>query len=308
MVPGACRSLDRIVATGLVFNGSACTMSGTAIYPEKQPDDARQQTREGFQCVGVSVGCRARDRSLGVLDCGFILPWIDSSRAPYFDLTTTFSQVSYWVTQAGGKYGAPLVAAAMLFTLITRCDGTYQHKLRLSVVVVLIAAICAGGGAVLNEDIVKTHLKVSRPNIVWLAGHDGAGPLGMTAEQFYASGDKSMRSQLLSSILNARPQPVPLSPSIAAHWIEETGYSFPSGHAFAAMFFATFLLLLAATYVRPGGLWLFYPLLPWALAVSYSRSILRVHTPMDITIGGLQGLVLALMAWGIARLLLRNSS
>ena len=52
-----------------------------------------------------------------LIPLSFLLPGVDSTRAPYFDLTTTFSQVSYWVTQAGGKYGAPLVAAAMLFTL-----------------------------------------------------------------------------------------------------------------------------------------------------------------------------------------------
>jgi membrane-associated phospholipid phosphatase len=33
---------------------------------------------------------------------------------------------------------------------------------------------------------------------------------------------------------------------------------------------------------------------------------LRVHTPVDITIGGLQGLVLGLMAWAIARMLIRR--
>ena len=236
----------------------------------------------------------------------FLLPYVDSTQEPYFDLTHTFSQLSYWITQSGGKYGAPLIAVAVLLGLITHCDGTYQHKVRLSVVVVLIAAIFAGGGAALNEHIVKTGLKVPRPNIVQLAGYDGSGPLGMSAEQFYASGDKKTRSQLLSKVLNTPPRPVLLSPSIEAHWVEETGFSLPSGHAFAAIFVATFFLMLAATYLSLRRLWLFYALLPWALAVCYSRSILRVHTPMDISIGGLQGLVLGLLAWAVSRMLIRK--
>jgi phosphatidylglycerophosphatase B len=238
----------------------------------------------------------------------FVLPYVDSTRAPYFDLTQTFSQLTYWITQSGGKYGAAVVAVAMLIQLVIFCDSTYRQKMRPGAIVVLIAAICAGGGAALNEDIVKTRLKIPRPNIVWLAGDDGAGPLGMTAEEFYASGDKATRSMLLSNVLNARPRPLLLSPSIEAHWVEETGFSLPSGHAFAAMFFATFFLMLAATYVSFNRLWLFYTLLPWALAVCYSRPILRVHTPMDITIGGLQGLLLGLLAWAVARLLLRKFS
>ena len=238
----------------------------------------------------------------------FVLPYVDSTQAPYFDLTQNFSQLSYWVTQSGSKYGAPIVAVAIMIRLVTYCDSTYRQKIRLSVIVVLIAVICAGGGAALNENIIKTGLKVPRPNIVQLAGDDGSGPLGMTAEQFYASGDKVARGQLLSKVLNTSPRPVPLSPSIEAHWVEETGFSLPSGHAFVAIFFATFFLMLAATYLSLSRLWFFYTLLPWALAVCYSRSILRVHTPMDISIGGLQGLLLGLLAWAVARTLLRRFS
>ena len=72
------------------------------------------------------------------------------------------------------------------------------------------------------------------------------------------------------------------------------------------MFVATFFLMTAATYLTTKRLWMFYALLPWALAVCYSRPILRVHTPIDITVGGLQGLVVGLVAWVIARTLIRR--
>ena len=68
----------------------------------------------------------------------FRLPLVDSTRAPYFDLTGTFSQ------------------------LITRSGITVQRRLKEVSVVVLIAA--------LNEYILKESLKIPRPNIVWLAG------------------------------------------------------------------------------------------------------------------------------------------
>ena len=84
-------------------------------------------------------------------------------------------------------------------------------------------------------------------------------------------------------------------------WIEETGYSFPSGHSFSAMFFATFFLAMGVSHISTKRLRLFYLLLPWALAVCYSRPILRVHTPTDITVGGLEGLVLGFLAFLFVR-------
>ncbi|MEE9356846.1 phosphatase PAP2 family protein [Candidatus Vondammii sp. HM_W22] len=155
-------------------------------------------------------------------------------------------------------------------------------------IIALTAGIFAGGGAIVNEHFLKTYLKVARPNIIWLAGESGSGPLGMTAEQFYEMGDKEARRSPLASVLQQDPKPILLTPSIEAHWVEETGYSFPSGHSFSAIFFATFLLMIGTTYLSIKRLWLFYFLLPWALAVCYSRPILRLHTPAGISIGGLQ--------------------
>ncbi len=104
----------------------------------------------------------------------------------------------------------------------------------------LTAAIFAGGMAAINEHVVKEQLQVPRPNIVWLAGENGSGPLGTAAKEFYEAGDKEARRKPLAKVLSQQLMPVPLSPSIEAHWIEETGYSFPSGYSFSAMFFATF--------------------------------------------------------------------
>jgi hypothetical protein len=142
----------------------------------------------------------------------FLNSQIDSTRAPYFDLTQTFSQVAYWLSESGGKFGAPIVAALMLMLLVTRVGITSQRR-----------------------------------------------------------------------------------------WMEASTMALV-----VAMLFATFLLAISATYLATKRRWLFYALLPWALAVYYSRPILRVHTPTDITIGGLEDLVLGLMAWAIARMLIRR--
>ena len=91
------------------------------------------------------------------------------------------------------------------------------------------------GGAAINKHIVKEQLKIPRPNIIWLEGGNGAGPLRMIPESFYASGKKEARRKHLAKALSRIPRPTLLSSSIEARWIDETGYSFPFGHAFSVM-------------------------------------------------------------------------
>lgn len=106
-------------------------------------------------------------------------------------------------------------------------------------IAILLIALFAGGGAVFNEHLLKSYLKIPRPNITWLASDLGNQALGMSTEEFYIIGDKQDRRKPLASAINQAP--ISLSSAIKPHWIEETGYSFPSGHAFSALFFTTFL-------------------------------------------------------------------
>ena len=239
-----------------------------------------------------------------LLPVTFLFPVLDSTSEPFCDLTSDTATVSYWAAQSGGRIGAPTIGVLMLVLLITRHGMSGARRTLEAALIVIVVAIFAGGGAALNEHGVKEALKIPRPNIVYLAGADGAGPLGMSPEEFYGKGDKEARGELLRKTLETEPPPVKLGPAIRDHWVEETGYSFPSGHAFAAMFFATFFLSVGVSYISTPQRRLFYLLLPWALAVCYSRLTLRVHTPTDITVGGLEGLVLGFGAFLLVRAIL----
>lgn len=236
----------------------------------------------------------------------YFVPVLNSTQSPYIDLTGTLSEVAYILSFSGGKFGAPVIAVIMLLLLVSRKGPSKKRKWQEAVVLISVSLLLAGGGAALNEHIVKNEFKVPRPNIIWLAGESAAGSLGMSAEHFYQLGDKMARRQPLLDVLNQVPAPVLLSESVRSHWVEETGYSFPSGHAFSAMFFASLFLLFAVRYLSSKRQRVFYALLPWALAVCYSRTLLRVHTPTDIFVGGLQGVLLGILAWQIAHRLLQR--
>ena len=241
-----------------------------------------------------------------LLPLSFFLPIVDPTVPPYFDLSQGNADLIYWVSESCGKFGAPIVVLLVLAVLLSRNGIDSVRRRKEACIIALSAGLFAGGGATINEHYIKEKLKVPRPNITWLAGENGSGPLGMTVKEFYGLGNKKARREPLANALLQAPKPILLTTSIEAHWIHETGFSFPSGHSFSAMFFATFLLMIGATYLFTKRLWLFYLLLPWAVAVCYSRLILRVHTPTDISVGGLQGIVIGLFVWSIAQVLIHR--
>lgn len=238
---------------------------------------------------------------------GFFIPISSATSPPYFDLSQSSMDLVYWVSESG-KYGAPVVVLLALTVLVSRHEIDSSRRIKEFTIVALTASALAGGGALANEYFIKAELQVPRPNIVWLAGESGNGPLGMTAEEFYSVGNSEARSASLAEVLQQDTMSILLTSSIKAHWIDETGFSFPSGHSFSAMFIATFLLMLGATCVTTKRFWLLYFLLPWALAVCYSRPVLGVHTPTDVLIGGLQGIVIGILAWKVSVELMRRIS
>jgi hypothetical protein len=54
----------------------------------------------------------------------FVLPLVDSTRAPYFDLTQKISQLAYWLSQSGGKIGSTGdYPSSANFKVIEPCQG-----------------------------------------------------------------------------------------------------------------------------------------------------------------------------------------
>ncbi len=230
--------------------------------------------------------------------CASLLsPKIDPSQLPFPTLSQSGYDFFYWLTQSGGKYAAPAIALLCLILFSLQAKHDKAVKLKRFITFAAIGGAFAYSGAMLNEHVLKEILQVPRPNIVWLAGQDNSGPLGMSPEQFYKTGDKQARRAVLDKALSQLDKSYELTPKITAHWQHEAGYSMPSGHAFSALFFSSLIMLLAVTFLERKNQYFFYLLLPWAALVCYSRLILRVHTPIDITLGSLQGIFVGCIAY-----------
>ena len=233
----------------------------------------------------------------------FYFPVFDGSAAPFFDLDGPLAAVAWWLSLSGSKYGLPVVIAALLVLFATRPGGLLMVRLREALALALGLGVLVGGSAWLNEHVVKPAASVPRPDIQLLAAD---GILKLSPMAFYALGDKAARSRYLDQVLDAPPASLGLSPAVRDHWVKETGYSFPSGHSLSSMLVATAFFALAVLLLPSSRRRWVYVLIPWALAVCYSRAVLRVHAPLDIVSGAVVGMLLGVLTFLVLRRVLAS--
>ena len=218
---------------------------------------------------------------------------------PDIALDTTFADMVVRLTDTGTWPLLAVIALMMVLALTLRPEYEARRRVQEALALALILPIALAGNGLLNEHVVKPAFGVPRPNIVELAENGVLGPEILDAESFYATGDKQARRDVLDDRLTPESTPY-LSPTVRAHWIHETGYSFPSGHATASV---TFAILMAAVGLRWLGGWrrtvAVYAIPLWAIAVVYSRPLLGVHRPIDVIAGTLAGFLWGILSFAI---------
>jgi phosphatidylglycerophosphatase B len=84
-----------------------------------------------------------------------------------------------------------------------------------------------------------------------------------------------------------------IDPRVLQHWVEESGYSFPSGHTFNAFLLGSVLSFSLLQYTSRKWKWLCVLPMVWAFLVGLSRLLLGAHSPWDVSIGAAMGLLIA---------------
>jgi len=200
------------------------------------------------------------------------------------------ASICLFISNTGGTHGVPIITLLFCFIIGFQFKGWRKKTTSISISLILFSLIL-GGFAQLNEHFIKEQLKIPRPNILFLESNY---EFNQTA--FYHYNNKSERRHYLESFLSEESNhPISynnnqISTAVLDHWLYETGYSFPSGHSFNAFLMATlmgYILLFVYTDFRRKLLFL----LPfvWAISIAYSRTVLGVHSAIDISIGALMG-------------------
>ena len=220
-----------------------------------------------------------------------------SAFLPALDLRGVLPRVAVALSDSASWIGMPVLVTVALVLLLSRGGLSLRQGARELAAMVGALLLFLALGAALNEHVVKPSFGVARPDIVELSSR---GLLTMTPEGFYALPDKAARSARLRALLGPSAlERLPMDPVVREHWIAETGFSFPSGHSTASVLVAAFFLCIAITVLRGRRRYFFYALIPWAVSVCWARTVLRVHRPVDITVGALQGALLGFAAFGL---------
>lgn len=197
--------------------------------------------------------------------------------------------LSLGISNSAGIVGTfiGVLVTAILYTLN---EAVWRDKMRvflkailgLSLVIILFAAF--------NEKLTKPLIKASRPSHLYLLKAFERAPL---IDSLYQLNKKervawfSQQATLQKDKLNS------IDDKVLAHWIEEGGYSFPSGHTFNAFLLAMIFAFGIANNNKNTALRsIFYLPFVWATAVGLSRLSLGVHTIYDVMAGATLGIAL----------------
>ncbi len=242
---------------------------------------------------------RTRLRTLTITICLALLTLASTFLFPYgFSAIHEDWAASFWlfISHTGGTLGVPFITLIFCFIISFQFKG-WQKKVLVISLSLFAFSFILGGFARINEYFIKEELKVERPNMLYLKDH-----YGFNTQQFYGYNDKTERKRYLRWFLqqqNTKPVQInnkSLHPKILEHWIDETGYSFPSGHSVNAFLMSTligYILLFIYSDFRRKTLFLL-PFL-WATLVALSRVILGVHSPTDITLGAFMGCAVGIL-------------
>lgn len=195
--------------------------------------------------------------------------------------------IAYFFTTSGGPVGffALLLVTGFFYASSAQ---TRRQKLEVFFKSVVSLALFFGLLAFVNERYTKPILKSQRPSHVYMLNQAG---LNSVIDSLYQL-DKKARGDFFAALLKNNPLKFrQIDPGIQAHWIEEAGFSFPSGHTFNAFLFA--MILSYAIYFnrsKPNWRKFFFVPFVWALLVAVSRVAMGAHTDFDVCAGAALGI------------------
>ena len=195
----------------------------------------------------------------------------------------------YILSASAGKFGtvAIVLFTALCYTIRVETIREKSYTFFKSVVAI---SLFIGVLAFVNEYLTKPLLKEVRPSHQYIVNQL---QLNHQLDSVYQL-SKTDRQQYFELLINNNQQLFNhVDVKVLAHWIEEAGFSFPSGHSFNAYLLATIIAfsLFHATQKKLNK-YFWVPFL-WAFFVALSRVAIGAHNPLDVVAGSLAGFTIA---------------
>jgi len=203
--------------------------------------------------------------------------------------------VAYWATLSAGKTGTLLIVFFASVVYAAR-QSSPKRKAKIFTQLFLVLGGLLAGFAFLNEHVVKPVVKLSRPSHSYMIKQTKSI---MTLDSLYTLEESQRKAYLKGLITSDTLYLKQIDQRVLNHWVDEAGFSFPSGHSFNAYLLGTILAF--GIYEEKQRKWRLLALMPlsWALLVALSRVALGAHTAADVSAGAGIGLLLAFTLLGI---------
>lgn len=215
--------------------------------------------------------------------------WLYYSGFDPCSIGSTGCSIAYGLTQSGGKVGTLFVIVvtsafqvAAFSSMKEKAMGFMRSFLVLSMLLAVLASF--------NEFVVKPALRVARPSHAFILRQSHAD---VTLDSVYSLAEVKRKDLFRRLLATDTAEFRKIDPRVLDHWVDEAGYSFPSGHTFNAFLIGPLLAFsLISSRSRAIRFVCFLPLL-WALSVGVSRVSLGAHSALDVSVGAGMGLFLS---------------
>lgn len=201
------------------------------------------------------------------------------------------TEPAFWLTQSAGKYGTLVLIVGAGYCYATRyptlSERTFSLFRSVTSLVLFLALF-----AFVNEHFTKPMAKAVRPSHRYMLTE--TNHLNLLDSVYMLS--KEDRGSFFALLVENNKEPFSnIDVKVLQHWIEEAGYSFPSGHSFNAFLLATVFAF--SLYTAGRKQFHKYYALPfvWAFLVALSRVVIGAHTPLDVSVGAALGLLISLL-------------
>ncbi|MCE2740338.1 MAG: phosphatase PAP2 family protein [Sphingobacteriales bacterium] len=204
-------------------------------------------------------------------------------------LNNSWTNIAYLLTESAGINGTLLgiFIASFLYTIN---EIGYRKKILVFSKAILGLILIISLFAAINEHLTKPYFKYQRPSHVYLLNKlnmqtklDSIYQLSAEERENWFRQHTTKEAKIFTEI----------KPTILEHWLQEAGYSFPSGHTFNAFLLACIFSFGIANNSKSKGLQN-ASILPfiWATGVGISRVAIGAHNIVDVLTGATLGILI----------------
>lgn len=234
--------------------------------------------------------------------CLLLIVWFLNPEFTACSKDSAWCTFSYWTTESAGRIGT-IIIILVTSVILTLQSSTVKEGIIDFIRIFVTLSVILSVFALLNEHVVKPILQVPRPSHRYIITQSKSEAKLDSLYTLSTNHRRAFFKQLIDADTVSYKH---WDERVLDHWLEEAGYSFPSGHSFNAFLLAGILVFCMYHFVNRKIRWLCVVPFAWAVMVAVSRVAVGAHTALDVSIGSAIGLSIsqALLSFPVIRRLL----